>query len=109
MKRKTLIASLLGAALAAGALAQDPPAITDAHTAYYHEQFGRALAMYEALAATGNAEAAERAGFMLLQGSGMFGPEVGRDPVRARALLGQAALAGRPGANFLLNLLVRSD
>lgn len=92
-----------------GAAAQEAPAIALAHSAYYQEQFGRSLVLYEALAATGNPEAAERAGYMLLHGGGAFGPQVPRDVARARVLLAQAAHAGRPGAAFVLNMLERSD
>ena len=103
--KKTLTVLALAAAGAAAAA----PTIDQAHLAYYEGQFGRSLQMYEELAAAGNAEAAERAGFMLLQGSTHYGAQVPRDPVRATTLLAQAAHAGRTGAGFLLNLIDLSN
>lgn len=106
---KTL--ALLAFAIAATGATTATAAVTldQAHLAYYEGQFGRSLQMYEALAAAGNAEAAERAGFMLLQGGAHYGPQVPRDPVRATTLLAQAAHAGRTGASFLLNLIDLSN
>ena len=72
-------------------------------------QYSRSLALYERLAANGDAEAAERAGFMLLQGDAFYGRQVRRDVGRATALLVQAARSGRPGAGFMLNMLESSD
>ena len=68
-----------------------------------------ATTLATALVAVANAQAAERAGFMLLHGSGLFGGQVARDRERARALLVQAARADRTGARFLLNMLERTD
>jgi hypothetical protein len=112
MISKPLTAVVLALTFALGttaAFAQDKPVISEAHEAYYYEQFGRSLALYEGLAAAGNAEAAERAGFMLLQASGVYGPQVTRDVQRAHALLVQAAKAGRPGASFMLNMMDRVE
>ncbi len=106
--KRPLIAVLVTAALGAMA-ARDRPPIVDAHRAYYNEQFERSLALYEQLAAAGDAVAAERAGFMRLEGERLYGRRVQRDPDRAQALLEQAARAGRPGAEFLLNMLERTE
>lgn len=108
-KSLTAILAALALSTAAAAVAQDKPLIVEAHEAYYYEQFGRSLALYEGLAAAGNAEAAERAGFMLLQAPGVYGVQVTRDVQRAHALLVQAAKAGRPGASFMLNMIDRVE
>jgi TPR repeat protein len=100
--------ALLVAAACSSALAATPT-LDEAHHAYYHGQFARSLRMYQQLAAGGNAEAAERAGFMLFHGGGYYGRQVRRDPGRASALLLQAAKAGRPGAGFMLNMTERTD
>lgn len=97
--------ALSGAAAAAPAL----PSLAEAQRAYYQGQFGVSLAMFSKLAAAHDAEAAECAGFMLLQGDQLYGPEVRRNLPRAKALLLQAARAGRPGAGFILNMLERTD
>ena len=102
--------ALLAFAAIAGATAASPVATLDqAHLAYFEGQFSRSLQMYEQLAAAGNAEAAERAGFMLFHGGAYYGPQVPRDPARAAALLAQAAHAGRTGASFMLNLIDLSN
>lgn len=103
---KTLAAFAVALA-AAGTYAKavEDPVLDQAHLAYYEGQFSRSLQMYEQLAAAGNAEAAERAGFMLFHGGAYYGPQVPRDPGRAMALLTQAASAGRSGASFMLNLI----
>ena len=86
-----------------------PPTIDDAQQAYHSGQFGRSLALFEALAARNNAEAAECAGFMLLMGESMYGPQVRRDVERAKVLLVEAAAAGRAAAGFMLNMVERTD
>lgn len=83
--------------------------LAEANRAYFDGRFGQSLRMYEQLAAAGDAEAAERAGFMLFHGSAAYGPQVPHAPARAIALLTQAARAGRPGANFMLNLIDLSN
>ncbi len=89
--------------------------LSDAQRAYYQGQYSRSLALFENLAATRNtdaaeaAEAAECAGFMLLHGEPLYGPQVRRNLPRAKALLLQAARAGRPSAGFMLNMLERTD
>ncbi len=103
------ILGILMLAAASDAQAEPPPRMEAAHQAYHWGQFDRSLAMYERLAAQGNAEAAERAGYMLMQGSGVYGPKVPRDEVRAAALLEQAASAGRPHALFVLGMAASSD
>jgi TPR repeat protein len=109
MQPRHLIAILMALGVGAAATAQTAQTIADANRAYYFGQYKRSLALYEQLAATGNAEAAERAGFMLLQGDGLYGRQVGRDVDRATALLIQAAQASRPGAGFMLNMLDGGD
>jgi TPR repeat protein len=83
----------------------EPARIEAAHRAYHQGQFDRSLMLYEQLAAQGDAEAAERAGFMLMQGPAVYGPQVRPDPARATALLEQAAGAGRPHAVFVLGMM----
>ena len=98
------------ALVCAGAVSATPtPTLDEAHLAYFQGQFSRSLQMYEQLASTGNAEAAERAGFMLFHGGAYYGPQVPRDPARASTLLAQAAHAGRTGASFMLNLIDLSN
>jgi TPR repeat protein len=99
----------LGCAMAGAMRQPDPAALNEAHRAYYYEQFARSLALYERLAEQGDAAAAERAGFMRLEGEQLYGTHVHRDLARAQALLTQAAKADRPGAAFLLNMIERSD
>jgi TPR repeat protein len=87
----------------------DGSPIEAAHRAYHLGQFERSLNLYEQLAARGNVEAAERAGYMLLQGAPIYGSRVRHDPDRAVALLQQAARGGRSHAQFMLGLLEASD
>ena len=115
--KKNLIAALrlvvvsvsLWQGLSASAQAQVEPTIHDAAYAYHAGQYQRALSLYEQLAQQGNAEAAERAGFMLLQANGHYGVQVRRDAGRARALITQAARADRVAAGFMLNMLENTD
>lgn len=109
--QKTLISTVLAFTLAGPACAgpQALPAIEEAHRAYYLGETERALLIYEKLAATGNAEAAERAGFILLRRAGT-GARGGQAYVaRATSLLVQAARAGRQGAAFVLGMLDSAD
>ncbi|WP_382153850.1 hypothetical protein [Hydrogenophaga sp. ANAO-22] len=108
MSRRFLLhaALLLAAAGPAGA---QPMGIERAHHAHYIAEYERSLALYEQLAAQGDAEAAERAGYMLMQGPAAYGPRVPRDVARATAWLEQAARAGRPHAVFLLGLSAGTD
>lgn len=88
MRTSTLIATLAAAAFCTSAWSKGPAnPLEDAHHEYYQAHYARSLAAYQKLAAAGNAEAAERAGFMLFQGDLLYGPQVRRDPQRARALL----------------------
>lgn len=89
--------------------AQTVPTIQDAAQAYHAGQYQRALSLYDQLAQRGNAEAAERAGFMLLQANGHYGVRVRRDMDRARVLITQAARADRAAAGFMLNMLENTD
>jgi TPR repeat protein len=84
-------------------------AIEEAHSARYHGEYDRSLQIYERLAAGGHAEAAERAGFMLLQPAGSSDRGARRGIARATAWLQQAAAAGRPGAIFLLGMMDSAD
>lgn len=109
--QKTLISAGFAFALAGPACAdtQALPVIEEAHRAYYLGETERALLIYETLAATGNAEAAERAGFILLRRAGT-GARGGQAYVaRATPLLMQAARAGRQGAAFVLDMLDSAD
>lgn len=94
---------------AAGFAHAEPARIEAAHQAYHVGQFDRSLMLYEQLAAQGNAEAAERAGYMLMQGEGFYGPKVRPDPARATLLLEQAASAGRANAVFVLGMTNAAD
>jgi TPR repeat protein len=96
------------AALGHGQTVNGSP-IEVAHRAYHLGQFERSLTLYEQLAARGDAEAAERAGYMLLQGAPIYGSRVRHDPDRAVSLLQQAARGGRSHAQFMLGLLEASD
>lgn len=105
--------ALLWAGAAAGGPAQaqdrEPASIESAHRAFHLGQYSSSLALYERLAALGHAEAAERAGHMLVLGEAIYGERVRADEARARVLLRQAAQAGRPHATHLLGLLEASD
>jgi hypothetical protein len=103
----TLALSLLPGRASSATLAT--PSIAAAQQAYYEGRYDQSLVMFERLAAQQNAEAAECAGFMLLQGDQLYGTQVRRNVPRARALLLQAASLGRPGAAFILNMLERTD
>ena len=56
--KKTL--ALLALVGAGAVSATSAPTLDEAHLAYFQGQFSRSLQMYEQLAATGNAEAAEQ-------------------------------------------------
>jgi TPR repeat protein len=101
---KTLTLAALAVTLHTSLLAETLT-IGEAHRAYYAGQYDRSLAMYRQLAEAGNAEAAERAGFMLLQDEEVFGKQIQRNVPKARELIMQAAMAGRTGANFLMNMV----
>ena len=83
--------------------------LQEAAQAYHTGQYQRALKLYEQLARGGDAEAAQRAGFMLLQANGHYGLQVRRDADRARALITQAARADQVAAGFMLNMLENTD
>lgn len=108
--RNVLNPAILGLVLASAVSAQELPSIDAARRAYHVGDYGRSLALFERLARErDDAEAAESAGFMLLQGQALYGGQVRRDPERATALLVQAARAGRPGAEFMLNMLDQAE
>ena len=69
---------------------------------YQVQRYKNALDIYEQIAATGDARAAELAGHMLALGETLYGDEVRRDSAKAAQLLSQAARAGRPVAMHLL-------
>jgi TPR repeat protein len=104
-----LFTSLIALAATCAVHAQAGQSLADAHRAHYLGEHRLALSLYEQLAAAGNAEAAERAGFMLLLGSADCGVRLMIDRDRATALLLQAAHAGRPSAVVMLNLLEATD
>ena len=109
--QKPFISTVLAFALAGAACARSEalPGIEVAHRAYYLGETERALLIYETLAATGNAEAAERAGFILLRRAGTVAREGQAYVARATSLLVQAAGAGRQGAVFVLDMLDSAD
>lgn len=87
-----------------------PVSIDAARQAYYSGRYGEALALFERLARErGDAEAAERAAFMLMQGAALYGSAVRRDVPRAAELLLQAARAGRRPAQFMLDMIEQGD
>jgi hypothetical protein len=100
-----LIAHAIALALLAATPARAEPTLAEAHRAHYLGQHDRALQLYAGLAARGNAEAAERAGFMLLRRTNGCTAAVAREADRATGLLLQAAHAGRPAASAMLDLL----
>ncbi|MBT9465553.1 hypothetical protein [Hydrogenophaga sp.] len=103
-----VIAALILAA-ASGCASAELARIETAHQTYHWGQYEHSLAIYEQLAAQGNAEAAERAGYMLMLGADTYGARVPRNVARATKLLEQAADAGRPHANFLLEMSGQAD
>lgn len=109
MKNKIVIASLAVLGMTGSTMAQTEPTLEQANRAYYLGEYAQSLQLYERLARSGNAEAAERAGFMLLQANGHYGQQVQRDVSRATGLITQAARAERAGAGFLLNMLECTD
>ena len=102
---KAITLAALTATLHTGSPAADTVTLAQAHQAYYVGQYGRSLTLYRQLAEAGDAEAAERAGFMLLYGEDVFGKQVQRNLPKARELIMQAAMAGRTGASFLMNMV----
>lgn len=109
MLKSRLAVAVLAIVCTNAALADALPSLTDAQQAYHQGQYRRSLALFERLAASRDAEAAECAGFMLLAGETMYGLQVRRDTERAKRYLLQAAGSGRPAAGFLLNMLERTD
>ena len=109
MMRNRLAAIVAACFVMHAAVADAVPALADAQQAYHQGQYRRSLALFERLAAARDAEAAECAGFMLLAGETMYGLQVRRDTERAKRYLLQAAASGRPAAEFLLNMIERTD
>jgi TPR repeat protein len=101
---KTLTLAALAVALHTN-LAAETVTLAEANRTYYAGQYDRSLEMYRQLAEAGNAEAAERAGFMLFYGEDVFGKKVPRNVPKARELIMQAAMAGRAGAGFFMNMV----
>jgi TPR repeat protein len=102
------IAALMFAATSP-AMGAEPAQMDAAHQSYHLGQYQRSLALYELLAAQGHAEAAERAGYMLMMGPIAYGAQVPRNVTRATELLEQAAMAGRQHAFFLLEMAGQAD
>jgi TPR repeat protein len=75
-----------------------------ADEAYAADHFAAALEIYVQLATSGDARAAELAGQMLFMGERLYGKQVARDLGRAIELLTQAQRAGRPIAEYLLQV-----
>ena len=98
----TTTAALAFAALSTASSAS-PEAWERADNAYEVQHYAAALEIYQQLAATGDARAAELAGHMLTLGETLYGDAVRRDPAKAAQLLAQAASAGRPVAAHLLH------
>jgi TPR repeat protein len=96
------VATFAFATLSNSALAS-PEAWSQAESAYESSHYAQALEIYQALAAKGDARAAERAGHMLVQGESLYGDAVPRDTARGAQLLKQAANAGSPTAAYLLS------
>ena len=109
MMRNRLAAVVAACFVMHTAVADAVPALADAQQAYHQGQYRRSLALFERLAAARDAEAAECAGFMLLAGETLYGQQVRRDTERAKRYLLQAAASGRPAAEFLLNMIERTD
>ena len=109
LNKRHLVAAALACLCMHAAVADTLPSLADAQQAYHQGQFRRSLALFERLAVERNAEAAECAGFMLLAGETMYGLQVRRDTERAKRYLVQAAASGRAGAEFLLNMIERTD
>jgi TPR repeat protein len=109
MMKKKLIAALRLAVIGLCMVQGWAAVVQHAAQAYHVGQYQRALSLYQQLAQQGNAEAAERAGFMLLQADGHYGGQVRRDVDRARVLITQAARADRVAAGFMLNMLENTD
>jgi TPR repeat protein len=101
--RKFVMTATAALALAAfsNVASASPEAWERADNEYQVQRFANALEIYQQLAATGDARAAELAGQMLAIGETLYGDEVRRDPVKAAQLLSQAARAGRPVAAHL--------
>jgi len=106
--RATVVASLLllaaGAARCADGSAADWGAADDA---YAIQHYAKALHGYEAMARSGDAAAAERAGQMLYFGHALYGKLLPQDLLRAKGWLKQAASADRQSAGYLLVRLAR--
>jgi TPR repeat protein len=106
---KTKISKLVASAAAALALSAfsnaasaSPEAWARADAEYEIQHYSQALAIYQQLAAGGDARAAERAGMMLAQGEKLYGDDVRRDTTEAARLFRQAAQSGSPTAQYLL-------
>jgi TPR repeat protein len=104
MNSKKLIRNVAFAvfASACGFASASPEAWEDADREYQADRFANALQGYQQLAAAGDARAAERAGQMLVVGQSLYGDAVPSDPLKAVALLRQAARAGLPVAAHLI-------
>jgi TPR repeat protein len=95
-------AAVLALATLSNAASASSEAWERADQEYQMQHYGKALELYEQIAATGDARAAELAGHMLTLGESLYGDTVRRDPVRAAQWLSLAASAERPVAIHLL-------
>jgi TPR repeat protein len=104
--KRTGLALAAGLALAGTATAQVSEearaAWVKAEVAYETQHYAEALALYEALALQGDAQAARLAGEMLLLAPALNDKNVTYDPARAARWLKQAASAGSASAQFLV-------
>jgi TPR repeat protein len=102
--RKFVITATAALAFAtlSNAASASPEAWDRADNEYQVQRYAAALEIYQQLAATGDARAAELAGHMYALGETFYGDAVRRDPAKAAQLLSQAARAGRPVAAHLL-------
>lgn len=78
---------------------------SEADTQFSQGRYAQALALYEAAAEVGDAEAGEIAGYMLYFGPALFGPQVPCDRQRARRWLAMAAGDGRLLAQMMVRRL----
>ncbi len=103
--RKIVMSATAALALAAfsNAAAASPEAWERANDEYQAARYASALEIYQQIAATGDARAAELAGHMFTVGESLYGDSVRRDPSRAAELLSRAARSGQPVAAHLLH------
>ena len=101
------IAIVLAAISAAPVLAQS--IVSDAEEEYANGHYASALAQFIQRAQNGDAAAAEIAGLMFHFGGALYGRQIERDLPRARALLEQAARAGREVSKHMIKVNARAS